>query len=131
MKKKDIMLAAILLLVAFLLFLVLQPKDGAKGGQIQITVDGVLYGTYSLFEEREIRVEQERGVNLIYVRDGAAWMAQADCPDGYCIGQGKIREKGQSIVCLPHRLVVEVTEANGDMAEEGQQGFRPPDAVVH
>ena len=53
-------------------------------------------------------------------------MGPADCPDGYCIRQGKITGKGQVIVCLPHRLVLEVTgEESGDGKKEDL------DAVVH
>ena len=63
---------------------------------------------------------------MVYIEDGAAWISEADCPDGYCIRQGKITGKGQVIVCLPHRLVLEVTgEESGDGKKEDL------DAVVH
>ena len=42
--------------------------------------------------------------------DGVAVVA-ADCPDGVCVSQGKISRPGQSIVCLPHHLVVRVQGA--------------------
>ncbi|MDE7325828.1 MAG: NusG domain II-containing protein [Lachnospiraceae bacterium] len=106
MKKKDVLLAGSLLLAACLLFFVLRPKG--DGGQIRITVDGKLYGTYALSGEEKIRIEQESGVNVIHIRDGAVWMEEADCPDGYCIRQGKMERRGQAIICLPHKLVVEV-----------------------
>jgi hypothetical protein len=35
-------------------------------------------------------------------------MAEADCPDGLCVKQHKIDKTGQTIVCLPHRVVIEI-----------------------
>jgi len=106
LKKRDILLAASLLLIAFLLFFFLPDKK--TGEKVRITVDGQLYGIYSLSLEQEVVIEQESGKNILHLGDGAAWMQEADCPDGYCIQQGKIYRVGQTIVCLPHKLVIEV-----------------------
>lgn len=45
-------------------------------------------------------------------------MEEANCPDGYCEEQGKISEHTQTIVCLPHKLVVEVLENENDQGLE-------------
>jgi len=80
------------------------------GSEIRITADGRLYGTYDLGKDQEISVETERGgVNLIAIENGAAYMKAANCPDGLCMHQGRISRDKQTIVCLPHKLVVEVT----------------------
>ena len=110
MKKRDIILAASLLFIAFLLFFLLPDKE--EGGEVRITVDGQLYGVYSLFLEQKVVIEQESGKNILHLGDGIAWMEEADCPDGYCIRQGKIHREGQTIVCLPHKLVIEVIGKN-------------------
>ena len=125
-KKKDILLACFLLFAACLLFFVLRPVKSGTGGWVRITVDGKLYGTYPLSGKEKIRIGQDSGYNMVYIEDGAAWISEADCPDGYCISQRKITGKGQVIVCLPHRLVLEVTgEESGDGKKEDL------DAVVH
>ena len=46
-------------------------------------------------------------------------MKDADCPDKYCIHQGKTARKNKSIVCLPHKLMVEVVEASKDKSADG------------
>lgn len=127
MKKKDILLAAAVLAAALLLLLILKIPNREAGGEIRITVDGSLYGTYSLDKDQTIEVVQESGTNIVYIRDGAAWMEEADCPDGYCIRQGAISRTKQTIVCLPHKLVVEVTGKRLDESKEEPA----PDAVVH
>ena len=46
--------------------------------------------------------------NILIIEDGAAWLEDADCPDKLCMHQGAIFRDRQTIVCLPHKLVVEV-----------------------
>ena len=42
-------------------------------------------------------------------------MEDADCPDKVCVKTGKIKKPGQTIVCLPHRTVIEITGDNADI----------------
>ena len=82
-------------------------KDGSM---INITVDGTLYGNYELSEPQEIPIELDgRIANIIVIENGSAHMKDADCPDRLCMRQGSIDQDGQTIICLPHKLVVEVT----------------------
>lgn len=80
-----------------------------QGSAVTITVDGQLYGTYPLNASMEIPVELDGKVaNTIIIEDGKASMKEADCPDRLCVHQGAIMRNKQTIVCLPHKLVVEV-----------------------
>ena len=113
MKKNDVVLGGGILSIALVLFLVMHLTRGEEGNQIQITVDGVVYGTYSLEKNQVIEVKEDDFYNRIRIQDGVAYMEEANCPDGYCEEQGKINGCTQTIVCLPHKLVVEVLDANG------------------
>lgn len=108
MKKRDWYLIAGLLLIAGFMALVIQFKGQREGNEILITVDGERYGTYSLVKDQEILITGKAGSNLVHIKNGEAWMEEADCPDGYCMRQGKISRANETIVCLPHKLVVEV-----------------------
>lgn len=80
-----------------------------SGSEITVTVDGQLYGTYALSDPQEIPIKLDgRVANIVVIKDGAAHMEDADCPDKLCVHQGAISRHGQTIVCLPHKLVVEV-----------------------
>ena len=80
-----------------------------NGSEITVTVDGRLYGTYALSNPQEIPIELDgRVANMVVIEAGAAHMEDADCPDKLCVHQGAISRDGQTIVCLPHKLVVEV-----------------------
>ncbi|MGM9531124.1 NusG domain II-containing protein [Intestinibacter sp.] len=105
MKKKDIILIIVVLLVASIAF-------GAKsllskqGGEATITVDGKVYGIYSLDEDQTINVDDH---NTVVIKDGVVHMEDADCPDKLCIKQGEISYDGEKIVCLPNKTIVQVS----------------------
>ncbi len=134
MKKKDIILGLTIITVGLILMLMMKVYHHSEGNRIVIEVNGKKYGTYSLDENQEINVDTEYGHNVICIEAGKAYMKEADCPDGYCMRQGKISKKNQTIVCLPHKLVVEV---NGEQHRtskasdnENSASDIVPDAVV-
>ena len=117
MKKKDIILGIGIIAAALLMLLVLQINRGEEGNRIQVILDGKIYGTYSLEKNQVIEIEEGSFYNKIRVEDGKAYMEEANCPDGYCEEQGKISRHTQTIVCLPHKLVVEVLESDNGKKE--------------
>lgn len=108
MKKRDILLAGGIVLVALVMLLLMHVTGETKGDQVQITLNGEIYGTYPLDKDQTIEVTEGEFHNVIRIENGQAYMEEADCPDGYCKEQGKISGQKQTIVCLPHKLVVEV-----------------------
>ena len=117
MKKKDIILGIGIIAVALLMLLFMQINRGEEGNRIQVTLNGKVYGTYSLEKDQVIEIEEGSFYNKIRVEDGKAYMEEANCPDGYCEEQGKISRHTQTIVCLPHKLVVEVLESDNGKKE--------------
>lgn len=125
MKKKDWILgvgvisAALLLLAGMNIVQRVQAKENkTQANQVVITVDGEVYGKYDLSEDQVIEVEKDDFYNRIRIEEGEAYMEEADCPDGYCEEQGKISDRTQTIVCLPHKLVVEVKNAQAENLSE-------------
>ena len=114
MKKKDMVLGIGIVVIALIMLLIMQMTRTEEGNRVQITLDGKVYGTYSLGKNRVIEVKDGSFYNKIRIEDGKAYMEEANCPDGYCEEQGKISGRTQTIVCLPHKLVVEVLEADND-----------------
>ena len=83
------------------------------GDTVTVTINGELYATFPLSAEvrRDIAVGEHH--NCLIIRDGKAMMESADCPDGICVAHRPIFRDGESIVCLPHGVVITVT-ANSD-----------------
>ena len=62
------------------------------------------------------------GSNTVVVEGGQARVSEADCPNHDCIGQGAINEVGEQIVCLPHKLWVEVVEGGSGSSGAANAG---------
>ena len=99
----DVLLIAVLVvLVGVTVYFALAPKDGAFA---EIYVDGKLYQIVSLSKDTTIELEHLK----VTVTDGKVCVEDADCPDKICEKRGTIGKAGQSIVCLPNRVVVKIT----------------------
>ncbi|MCD8143366.1 MAG: NusG domain II-containing protein [Clostridiales bacterium] len=116
-RKNDLILLAIVVLAGLALTAAygLSRMGGADAAELTVVVrqDGEVTATYPLAQDGSYTITSEDGVNYLVIEDGAAWIADADCPDRLCVKQGKIRYAGDSLICLPHSLVVELTGSDG------------------
>lgn len=106
--KNDFVLAGLLLMAALAFFLFQRFIFKEKGESVTITQDGTNIGQYSLQENKTIPLESQNGYNLLVIEDGSARMVEADCPDKLCVKQRRISNAGESLICLPHKLIVTV-----------------------
>lgn len=111
-RKKDLIFIFSILIFAVFLLLIQRVYGNAQDEAdiVKITVDQKLYGTYDLNKNQTITIQNDLGINTIQIQNKDVWMEEADCPDGYCKEQGHISKNKQTIVCLPHKLVVEISD---------------------
>ena len=109
MKKRDIILTLSLLVIAGV-FLLIFNLNKSTGKTVVITENGSVYGTYNLSEDKVIDINSTYGHNKVIIKDGKVHMEEADCPDKYCVDKGEISKTKESLICLPHKLVVEITD---------------------
>ena len=62
----------------------------------------------------DMEIETEFGYNKINIAPDGISVVEADCRDHICIDQGKVSTEGVPIVCLPHRLTIEIEGGNID-----------------
>ena len=105
MRKNDLILMVIIFIVAILGFVLYLNYGENKAASIVVTVDGKVYGTYSLNKEQKIKIND---TNYLIIKDGQADMIKANCPDKICVEQKSISKKKESIICLPNKVIVEV-----------------------
>ena len=110
MKKRDIVLIALLLAVALALYFGAQLLGADEVSSVVVTIDGaeVLRKPLDVNDSYEIR-QDDGSVNVITVENGAVYMKEANCRDGLCLRQGRLRNQAGTIVCLPHEVVVKLT----------------------
>lgn len=109
-RKADMRLLAGILSVAVVMTVVIQIGIKKPGETAVVTVDGKVVKELPLSRDtNEIEIEgYQGGINRIVVSEGWVYMSYADCPDELCVHTGRIRNTGETIVCLPHRVVIEI-----------------------
>ena len=107
-RKADIALFCILILMALASFVFTAIRLSAPAGEVVVTLDGSPYGTYSLREDREIEISGEGFHNVVCIEKGSVLMKSSDCRNQVCVHHAPISRSGESIICLPHKLVVRI-----------------------
>ncbi len=95
------------------LFLFLPRLSSPQEPMAEIFRDGVLIQTINLDNTSDpltIPIIQGEQENILEVSDGGIRMKSANCPDKLCVHQGRIDSGASPIVCLPHRLVIQVRD---------------------
>lgn len=108
-EKKDLILICSVLVLAAAFWLIPRAVGifgNSKAQKLRITVSGKEYGVYSLDEDQVIKIGD---TNVCEIKDKKVTMISAECPDQLCIHQGPICLQGETIVCLPNKVVLEVT----------------------
>ncbi|MCD8125793.1 MAG: NusG domain II-containing protein [Lachnospiraceae bacterium] len=120
-KKADLILIGVILAAA-LFTLGALALTRQTGSFVVVRVDGTEVARYSLTEDRTETIGGVNGgTNVLVIENGTATMTDADCPDQLCVHQGSIRYDGETIVCLPHRVVVEI-EGGEEAGVDGVAG---------
>ncbi len=118
-RKNDILLVGILGL-AGLIFAMVLFFTRSQGAMVVVTVDGEeVYRQSLLTDTTKTLSGFDGGSNTITIRDGKVAVTEADCPDGLCMSTGYIATSDQSIICLPHKLVVSIEGAIDRMQLDG------------
>ena len=107
MKKTDLILGVIALIAAVGIWL-FYSADAEKGLIAVVTVDGEVRAELPMDKRGIVPIETEWGYNIVTVEDGKVFVVEADCRDQICVEHKKIDKTGETIVCLPHKMVVEI-----------------------
>ena len=104
-------------IIGILIFLLalgiwIYPYMQEEGKLCRITVDGKLHSEISLSDDCEVKLSG----CIVKVRDGEVYVTDSDCPDKVCENTGKISKSGESIICVPNRISIEISgEAENDV----------------
>ena len=116
MKKKDIILIAAVLVIALISFAAIKmtQKDGKE---VVVTVKGEEVYKTSISKDQIYKIPVKNGTNTMQIKDGKVTMKEADCRDQICADHKAIEKSGETIVGLPHKVVIEIKSENGKEQE--------------
>lgn len=123
--KKDILIICIFIIIAITFFIFNYITSG-DGGRVVIYVEGEVYKTVPIEENKTYIIENDGRENVVEVKDGCVKMKSASCDNQVCVEHKKISRDNESIICLPNKVVVKV--AGGKMKDVGNSD--DIDAVV-
>ena len=106
---RDIVLILAIALVGLCL-LFFNGRKTTPRSSVVVEVDGKTVASYPLDTDGVFVLNG--GTNTLEIKDGKARISDADCPNMQCVRQGWISRGGQSIVCLPNKLIVTVTSSD-------------------
>ncbi len=110
--KNDILfiIAVLILAGGIWLYTFLSRETGAE---VVVSVAGEELYRMPLSEDAEKLIGEGEKTNLLVISDSKAAITEAACPDHVCVNTGEISFNGQTIVCLPHKLVVSIEGGTG------------------
>ncbi len=121
--KRRVVEIAIVILVVLLAFAVFSAtrlstataSSGTSGGPFAVVqnADG-FYQALPLSQDAELTVTCPAGENHVKVSGGKVSVDEADCANQVCVQAGAVNRIGDTIVCLPHKMVVQVVADPSD-----------------
>ena len=116
MKKADYLIGLVIAIIALGAFGVSRLFISAKDN-LSVTIEsaGTVIYKGELAQDKEFMVETGSKHNLVVVKDGKVSVTEADCKDLLCKKRGEIKMAGESIICLPHRLIITINSLRPDV----------------
>ena len=103
MKKGDIAVICSVA-VAFVLSIVLLIPFSKQGSRVVVKQDNKIVYNESI----NINKTVDTPTNTVIIKDGIVYISDATCKNQVCVNTGKISKKGESIICLPNKEIVEI-----------------------
>ncbi|MCH4890557.1 NusG domain II-containing protein [Acidaminobacter sp. JC074] len=77
---------------------------------VRITRDQTVLHEFKIDESymNTLVLEENDHFNIVEISGGEVWMKEANCPNQVCVRHQPISIPGESIICIPHKLVIEI-----------------------
>lgn len=107
-RRNDILLIGGIVIAAGVLLLVIWLVFFQEGTTAVVSLNGNVILEQPLSEDCRIPIQTKEGSNIFQIENGIVSVVEADCRDQICVKHAGISRNGESIVCLPHKLVIEI-----------------------
>lgn len=107
-RRLDIIILIVLIVIAIGSWIAVTVLFDVNGDYVEVIVDNHVQKVISLNDDGEYQVDDGEYSNIITIKNREVYMKSSDCTDQICVKQGKIKKQGESIICLPHKLVIRI-----------------------
>ncbi len=116
-KYDKILIIMVVVISLFGMYIVKEKASNYNKKYVEIIVDGTEHSKYVLDNniDKEIEVITDKGYNIIHIQNGQVVVEESDCNNQLCVRKGVIEEPGELIVCLPYKVVVQITGSSEDL----------------
>ncbi len=106
--KKEALSIVVLIAISIVLFVGIRCFATNHGKYVKVYVNDKLTKTFKLDSDIRYMIETKKGYNFLIIKNNHAKIVDADCPNKICVDKGYISEDNESIICVPHNVVVTV-----------------------
>lgn len=103
----DLLVCLLVILSSAIPFIVRAASADRPGDTAIVSADGK-ETSYRLDEDREITLVSNGTEMTIVIEGGKIYVSESGCPDRVCVNTGKIDRPGQTIVCVPAKVMVTI-----------------------
>ena len=119
----DILLIVGLIVAALLGLSVVIFKAGTVAvDTVVVEVNGEEVIRAPLADDRQFSVEGPRGKTEMEIKDGRVRVIDSPCPRKTCVHTGWIHKSYQMIICMPNRVVIDLTGGSDNDELDGITG---------
>ena len=108
----DIVIIFVILLAVLILY-IFNNKSDIRADRMKISVNGEEIYDVSLADCTTYELSSEYGTNKVTVASDGVYMSYSSCKNHNCMNEGTVAYHGQTIICLPNRVVVELYNSSG------------------
>lgn len=107
-RKKDVFVFLVLLFVVLAIYVGFKYFGNENGKYVKVYVNNKLTKTFKLNSDVRYMIKSGDGYNFLMIKNNQARIVDADCENLICKDKGSISKKNESIICVPHKVVVTI-----------------------
>jgi hypothetical protein len=110
----------VLLILFFSAGVIVHTKVGFKGQSSKVA-EASVYHEGNLLKDVKLDKDQEfhllNGKMRIEIKEGRIRVKESDCPRQICVNTGWLQHPGESVVCVPYKVLIEVKSAGAPVVD--------------
>lgn len=102
----DWLVIGVSICLVILSFLTLWSQQPAT--TLRIRAGDTVFGEFSLMQTKQLKVAGKMGTSVIDIQQGKVRFKQSPCNSQYCVHQGWLQRAGQTAICIPNQVSIEL-----------------------